>query len=183
MIVADRLGHPAGPDHLPCSPTPRWSAPVAARAGRARCQLGGNAVCKAADELLEKALELAARMLEAAADDVDARRRRGSGSPACPTLGRPGPSSRRTPTSTRAAWASTPTSRGGATFPFGAHVAIVEVDTETGRVTPVRHVAVDDCGRIVNPLIVAGQQHGGAVQGISPGAVGGDSCTTRRARR
>jgi carbon-monoxide dehydrogenase large subunit len=55
----------------------------------------------------------------------------------------------------------------GATFPFGAHVAIVEVDTETGKVTPLRHVAVDDCGRILNPMIVAGQQHGGVVQGMS----------------
>jgi carbon-monoxide dehydrogenase large subunit len=55
----------------------------------------------------------------------------------------------------------------GATFPFGAHVAIVEVDVETGQARPVRHVAVDDCGRILNPLIVAGQQHGGAIQGIS----------------
>jgi carbon-monoxide dehydrogenase large subunit len=41
------------------------------------------------------------------------------------------------------------------------------VDTETGQVRPLRHIAVDDCGRIVNPLLVAGQQHGGAVQGIS----------------
>ncbi|MGH3362277.1 MAG: xanthine dehydrogenase family protein molybdopterin-binding subunit, partial [Nocardioides sp.] len=55
----------------------------------------------------------------------------------------------------------------GATFPFGAHVSIVEVDTETGHVRPLRHVAVDDCGRVLNPLIVAGQQHGGAVQGMS----------------
>ena len=55
----------------------------------------------------------------------------------------------------------------GATFPFGAHVAIVEVDIETGQVKPLRHIAVDDCGRILNPLIVAGQQHGGAIQGIS----------------
>jgi carbon-monoxide dehydrogenase large subunit len=55
----------------------------------------------------------------------------------------------------------------GATFPFGAHVAIVEVDTETGRARPLRHVAVDDCGRILNPMIVAGQQHGGSIQGIS----------------
>ena len=53
------------------------------------------------------------------------------------------------------------------TFPFGAHVAVVEVDTETGRVTPVRHVAVDDCGRILNPLLVTGQQHGGLAQGIA----------------
>jgi carbon-monoxide dehydrogenase large subunit len=55
----------------------------------------------------------------------------------------------------------------GATFPFGAHVSIVEVDTETGRVRPLRHVAVDDCGRVLNPMIVAGQQHGGMVQGMS----------------
>ena len=56
---------------------------------------------------------------------------------------------------------------GGATYPFGAHVAVVEVDTETGGVRPLRHVAVDDCGRIVNPLIVAGQQMGGVAQGVS----------------
>jgi carbon-monoxide dehydrogenase large subunit len=55
----------------------------------------------------------------------------------------------------------------GPTFPFGAHVAVVEVDMETGRVTPVRHIAVDDCGRIVNPLIVTGQQHGGIAQGMA----------------
>lgn len=55
----------------------------------------------------------------------------------------------------------------GATFPFGAHVSVVEVDTETGMVRPLRHIAVDDCGRIVNPLLVTGQQHGGIAQGIS----------------
>jgi carbon-monoxide dehydrogenase large subunit len=55
----------------------------------------------------------------------------------------------------------------GSTFPFGAHLAVVDVDVETGRVTPRRHYAVDDCGRILNPLLVAGQQHGGAAQGIA----------------
>ncbi|MDA8310959.1 MAG: xanthine dehydrogenase family protein molybdopterin-binding subunit [Actinomycetota bacterium] len=53
------------------------------------------------------------------------------------------------------------------TFPFGAHVSVVEVDTETGKIRPLRHVAVDDCGRIVNPLLVAGQQHGGIAQGLA----------------
>jgi carbon-monoxide dehydrogenase large subunit len=57
--------------------------------------------------------------------------------------------------------------QGEATYPFGAHVAVVEVDTETGRVRPVRHVAVDDCGRIINPLLVTGQQHGGIAQGMA----------------
>src|SRR5207237_8781889 len=56
---------------------------------------------------------------------------------------------------------------GGSTFPFGAHVSVVEVDTETGQVTMLRHVAVDDCGRILNPLLVAGQQHGGIAQGAA----------------
>ena len=55
----------------------------------------------------------------------------------------------------------------GSTFPFGAHVSVVEVDTETGRVTMLRHVAVDDCGRILNPLLVSGQQHGGIAQGAA----------------
>jgi carbon-monoxide dehydrogenase large subunit len=45
-------------------------------------------------------------------------------------------------------------------------VAVVEVDSETGLVRPVRHVAVDDCGRVLNPLLVAGQQHGGIAQGL-----------------
>jgi carbon-monoxide dehydrogenase large subunit len=55
----------------------------------------------------------------------------------------------------------------GSTFPFGAHVAVVEVDVRTGDVRLVRHVAVDDCGRILNPLLVRGQQHGGIAQGIA----------------
>ena len=55
----------------------------------------------------------------------------------------------------------------GASFPFGAHVSVVEVDTETGRVEPVRHIAVDDCGRILNPMLVDGQVHGGLASGIA----------------
>ncbi len=53
------------------------------------------------------------------------------------------------------------------TFPFGAHVAVVEVDTETGDARLLRHIAVDDCGRILNPLLVDGQVHGGLGQGIA----------------
>jgi carbon-monoxide dehydrogenase large subunit len=55
----------------------------------------------------------------------------------------------------------------GSTYPFGTHVAVVEVDTQTGDVRLVRHVAVDDCGRILNPVLVRGQQHGGLGQGIA----------------
>jgi aerobic carbon-monoxide dehydrogenase large subunit len=51
-------------------------------------------------------------------------------------------------------------------FPFGTHIAVVEVDAETGRVDLKRYVAVDDCGPQINPVIVEGQVHGGVVQGI-----------------
>jgi carbon-monoxide dehydrogenase large subunit len=52
------------------------------------------------------------------------------------------------------------------TYPFGVHVAVVEVDPETGSVRLVRYVAVDDCGTVVNPALVDGQLHGGIAQGI-----------------
>jgi aerobic carbon-monoxide dehydrogenase large subunit len=52
------------------------------------------------------------------------------------------------------------------TFPFGAHVAVVEVDPTTGKVKLQRYVAVDDCGHQINPVIVEGQVHGGVVQGV-----------------
>jgi aerobic carbon-monoxide dehydrogenase large subunit len=51
-------------------------------------------------------------------------------------------------------------------FDYGTHVAVVEVDAETGHIALLRHVVVDDCGRIINPLIADGQAHGGAAQGI-----------------
>jgi aerobic carbon-monoxide dehydrogenase large subunit len=51
-------------------------------------------------------------------------------------------------------------------FPFGAHIVVSEVDRETGAIALKRYIAVDDCGRIINPLIVAGQIHGGVAQGI-----------------
>jgi carbon-monoxide dehydrogenase large subunit len=52
------------------------------------------------------------------------------------------------------------------TWPFGTHVAVVEVDIETGVVAVLRYVAVDDCGNVINPAIVDGQVHGGVAQGI-----------------
>ena len=52
------------------------------------------------------------------------------------------------------------------TFPFGAHVCVVEIDTETGEVKFVKYVAVDDCGKVINPLLVEGQVQGGIAQGV-----------------
>ncbi|HEY2018570.1 MAG TPA: xanthine dehydrogenase family protein molybdopterin-binding subunit [Bryobacteraceae bacterium] len=52
------------------------------------------------------------------------------------------------------------------TFPFGAHIVVTDVDRETGRISIRRYVAVDDCGKIINPLLVSGQVHGGVAQGL-----------------
>ena len=53
------------------------------------------------------------------------------------------------------------------TFPFGAHIAVVEVDTGTGQVKHLRQIACDDAGRVVNPLLLDGQIHGGIAQGAA----------------
>ncbi len=53
------------------------------------------------------------------------------------------------------------------TYPFGVHIAEVEVDTETGETTITRYLAVDDCGNVINPMIVDGQVHGGVAQGVA----------------
>jgi carbon-monoxide dehydrogenase large subunit len=52
------------------------------------------------------------------------------------------------------------------TFPFGAHIVVSEVDRDTGAIELKRYVAIDDCGKIINPLLVDGQVHGGVVQGL-----------------
>jgi len=57
-------------------------------------------------------------------------------------------------------------SPGNATWPFGTHLAVVEVDADTGNVEILRYVAIDDCGNVVSPMIVNGQVHGGITQGI-----------------
>jgi len=53
------------------------------------------------------------------------------------------------------------------TYPFGAHICSVEVDPETGETKIEKYVAVDDCGNVINPLLVEGQIHGGIVQGLA----------------
>jgi carbon-monoxide dehydrogenase large subunit len=67
----------------------------------------------------------------------------------------------------------------GLTFPFSAHVAVVEIDVETGEVRLTKYFAVDDCGTVVNPMLVEGQVHGGIAQGVGQalleGAVWDDS--------
>jgi carbon-monoxide dehydrogenase large subunit len=166
MIVADRLAVPMESIRFEQSDTalvPRGSGTGGSRS----LQLGGSAVSGAADLVLERGRELAAGLLEFNADDLEVA------DGGLRVAGVPGATVSWADLAVAADGDGDPLraehdfSSTGATFPFGAHVAVVEVDTETGLVTPVQHVAVDDCGRIVNPLLVAGQQMGGVAQGVA----------------
>ena len=167
MIVSDRLGIPM--DRIRFVQSDTAAVPRGGGTGGSRSlQLAGSSVLVAADTVLDRAREVVASVLEASPDDVVVTDEGVLG-----IAGVPG----RSLTWTEVAGAAheqgvelaeaRDESQPGATYPFGAHVSVVEVDLDTGRVTPVRHVAVDDCGRVLNPTLVAGQQHGGLVQGIS----------------
>ncbi|WAL66255.1 xanthine dehydrogenase family protein molybdopterin-binding subunit [Amycolatopsis cynarae] len=167
MIVADLLGIPMEKIGFLQSDTAR--VPRGSGTGGSRSlQIGGSAVREAAELVLRRAKEIAAARLEAAVEDIEVAGDGGLG-----VAGVPGATVTWAEVATIAAESGQPLAEetdfkpGGATFPFGAHVSVVEVDTETGYVRPLRHIAVDDCGRVLNPLLVRGQQHGGAVQGIS----------------
>jgi aerobic carbon-monoxide dehydrogenase large subunit len=130
-------------------------------------QLGGVAVHKADLEVKEQARRLAADMMEASEADLELDIDRGLWHV------RGDPEAGKT-------WAEVASHAGSdglvaavhfteaqPTFPFGSHVAVAEVDTETGKVTLVRHVTVDDAGIVVNPVLTEGQRHGGIAQGAA----------------
>lgn len=126
--------------------------------------VGGSAVAAAINELIERGRPVAARLLEAAAADLvwEPGRFRVRGVPdRAVTIGEVA----RAAGGLEAALRWDPPNF---TFPSGTHVAVVEVDPETGEVRLLRFVAVDDCGTIVNPVLVEGQIHGGLAQGIGP---------------
>jgi aerobic carbon-monoxide dehydrogenase large subunit len=166
MVVSDHLGIPLERISFVQSDTavvPRGSGTGGSRS----LQIGGSAVQKAAVGVLERARKVAAEQLEASPADIVVSDGR-LGVAGVPTSGL---TWAEVAVAARAAGdpleEAVDFEQAGPTFPFGAHLAVVEVDTETGLVRPVRHVAVDDCGRILNPLIVQGQQHGGIAQGMA----------------
>ncbi len=136
--------------------------------GSRSLQAGGSVLVERADEVVERA-----KVLAAAAFEVDVADLEGPVDDGFRVLGAPERSIAWRELAARAAVDGEPLSaRGvspdpGATFPFGTHVAVVDVDVETGDVRLNRLIAVDDCGRILNPMLVRGQQHGGLAQGVA----------------
>jgi carbon-monoxide dehydrogenase large subunit len=165
MIVADRTGIPM--DHVDVVQgdtdlVERGALTVGSRS----VQLGGSAIAKSTAQLIDVVREHAAQLLEAAADDVVLDDERGTfhvrGTPAVAVSWGDVAAGLAEPVLEFYDFkAEMPT------FPSGCHIAVVEVDSETGATELVRIVAVDDAGRIMNPLLAEGQIHGGMAQGIA----------------
>lgn len=134
--------------------------------GSRSLQTGGVAVHRAAAQVVAKGKVVAARLLEADPLDIVLDREHGT----FHVTGTPAVS--RSWADLAACGDGELSAEGlvapeGSTFPFGAHLVVVEVDTETGKVEVARVVAVDDCGHVVNPMAVEGQIHGGLGQGLA----------------
>ena len=174
MLASEVLGIPMDKIKLVNSDTdlvPRGAGTMGSRS----LQTAGSAIFLSSKEVFSRAQKIAAHLLEAAPEDIVAE------NGALHVAGTP---------STSVSWAELAVASRdqsklpdgleaatlrheldfdgtNSTFPFGAHVSVVEVDTETGKVVMRRHIAVDDCGRILNPMLVRGQQHGGIAQGAA----------------
>jgi carbon-monoxide dehydrogenase large subunit len=135
--------------------------------------VAGGAIVGAAARVREKALQVAAALLEAAPEDLEYRDGQAI------VRGQPGKmvTFQQIANAAYAAFMLPPEIEPGLeatmffdppnmTYPFGTHVCVVEVDPRSGEVQILRFVAVDDAGRIINPLLAAGQLHGGIAQGI-----------------
>ncbi len=166
MIVADRLGIALEDIELIQGDTDQVPTGQGTMGSRS-LQTGGVAVAEASTQIIDRARQLAADLLEASADDIVLDPAGGrfhvAGTPAvgktwAEIAGSTGDSGLRVDVDFMP---------GGPTFPFGAHVAVVEVDTETGQVRLTRMITVDDSGRMLNPLIMEGQRHGGIAQGVA----------------
>ncbi|WP_419929530.1 xanthine dehydrogenase family protein molybdopterin-binding subunit [Candidatus Poriferisocius sp.] len=128
--------------------------------GSRSASLAGSSAVRVAEQLLDQLKNQAADLLEAAVDDIELR--------SDATLGVRGTPSANIPLADLAGTEATAAfDQGQPTFSGGTHVAVVEVDTETGEVDLIRHVAVTDCGRVLSEMQASGQVQGGAVQGIA----------------
>jgi len=164
-LVAERLGIPMDQVRVVHGDTDLVERGQGTMGSRS-LQLGGSAVFEAAGEVVERAVPLAARLLDTDAHEV-------SFDPGAGRFAGPSGTVGWAEVAGTSAYDGSPLEAtvdfeaSSPTFPFGAHVAVVEVDTETGKVRLVRFVAVDDAGRILNPLLAEGQRHGGIAQGAA----------------
>jgi len=173
MLLADKLG--VSPEDVEVLHSDTAVSPLGLDTyGSRSLAVGGTAIALAADRLVDKARLLAAHRLEAAPEDLDLAGGvfsvRGSPDSAVSlgALAFEAFSAHDLPEGMEPNLEATATyDPTNFTFPFGTHAAVVEVDTETGKVDLVRYAAVDDCGNQINPLIVDGQVHGGIAQGAS----------------
>ena len=174
QLVATTLGVGAdqvGVVHSDTFAVPRGEGTMGSRS----LQVGGSAVAGAATQVLEKARALAAHLLEAPAEDVAVFPGEGLGVAGAPSTAlawaelaaAAADPDRRPPGMDAGLAAAVDFEMEHSTFPFGAHLAVCEVDTETGLVRLLRHVAVDDSGRIHNRMLAEGQVHGGIAQGVA----------------
>ncbi|HEX2562384.1 MAG TPA: molybdopterin cofactor-binding domain-containing protein, partial [Acidimicrobiales bacterium] len=173
MMMADKFG--VSPDDVEVLHSDTAVSPIGLDTyGSRSLAVGGVALDLAADKVLDKARTIAAHRLECAEDDLEYAAGEFS--------------VKGTPTKSMAvgaiAWEAftahdlpdgmEPNLHADATydppnfvFPFGTHIAVVEVDTETGQTRLRNYTAIDDCGVQINPMIVEGQVHGGIVQGLA----------------
>jgi carbon-monoxide dehydrogenase large subunit len=173
MIVADKMG--VAPEDVDVLHSDTAIAPLGLDTyGSRSLPVGGVAIAMACDKVIDKARKIAAHQLEAAEEDVEF---------VGGTFSVRGTPDRALPLAAIAFEAFTahnlpdglePNLEAQVTYdppnfswPFGTHICVVEVDTETGKVDVLKYVAVDDCGNQVNPLIVEGQVHGGIIQGLA----------------
>jgi aerobic carbon-monoxide dehydrogenase large subunit len=172
QVVADRLG--IEPEQVDVIHGDTGTGPFGMGTyGSRTASVGGEAAGRAAAKVAEKAKRLAAHLLEAAPEDMEISNGRyqvrGSPDTAMPLSD-----------IALAAYVPENIPEGmepgleetaffdpeNFTWPFGAHAAVVDVDVETGKVNVVRYVAVDDCGRAINPMLIDGQIHGGVAHAI-----------------
>jgi carbon-monoxide dehydrogenase large subunit len=178
QIVADELGVPIDTIEVIHGDTDVVSYGIGTFGSRSLA-VGGAALLMSVNKVKDKAKQLAAHMLDAQPEDMtyadgeiyvasapDRKVTFGQVAFAAADFSWQGPGS--APAHIEPGLEATSRFEpSNATFPFGTHVCVVEVDGQTGEVELKRYVAVDDCGNVINPLIVDGQVHGGIAQGLA----------------
>jgi carbon-monoxide dehydrogenase large subunit len=173
QIVADRLGIDIDDVEVVHGDTGRVQFGMGTYGSRSGA-VGGTAIVHSLDKVVEKSKRIAAHMLEAAPEDIELTRGRFHvrGSPdrskGLPDISLAAYLAHSMPAGTEPGLEATSFfDPPNFTYPFGTHVAVVEVDADTGTVSLLRYIAVDDVGNVINPMIVDGQLHGGIAQGVA----------------